>query len=299
MSETNEIYKRASQIIAGAGSGMITKTAVAPLERLKILYQVQAMTHGEKKYKGILNSLKMIFREEGLRGFYKGNGANVVRVIPVYALKFAFNDWFKDIVCRPGQSVKQLSVGQLMLSGTLAGLFQQSITFPLEFIRTRLSLSSALGETHYKGIVHCAVVTLKKEGISAFYKGYTPTLLSGAPYVGLQMTFYDLFKRNIPGGGFEGNLAFMNSLMCGAMAGLAAQSITFPGDTVRRRMITNGIGGKERHYTTTWDCCKKMLANEGWTSFFFGLKANAVRCIPGAAIQFAAYEGLKTFLLKE
>jgi hypothetical protein len=272
------------QIFCGAASGMITKSSVAPLERLKILYQVQNMSgRVQKKYKGMVSSFKTIYAEEGWIGFYKGNGANVVRVVPVYALKFAFNDWFKEIVCRPGQDIKKLDVMQLMISGTFAGLFQQTITFPLEFIRTRLSISTALdADAKYKGIIHCAQVTMKKEGISAFYKGFTPTLISGAPYVGLQMTFYDVFKRNI-----HGVNEVLNSIIAGALAGLVAQTITFPGDTIRRRMITNGLNGKTREYKNTWDCCVKMMKREGIRSFFYGVNANIVRCIPGAAIQFA------------
>ena len=48
--------------------------------------------------------MALVYREEGLRGLYRGNGANVVRVIPTYALKFAFNDTFKDMLRRPGQT---------------------------------------------------------------------------------------------------------------------------------------------------------------------------------------------------
>lgn len=127
------------------------------------------------------------------------------------------------------------------------------------------------------------------------YKGLWPTILSGSPYVGLQMTFYDLLKRSIPE---SDSKTFDNvaRLLCGALAGIGAQTVTYPGDTVRRRMQINGMGGKERLYKDSWDCTKKLYKNEGFRAFFHGLYANTLRAIPGAAIQFWSYDLLKELL---
>jgi len=191
-----------------------------------------------------------------------------------------------------------MSINQLITSGTLAGLFQQFITFPLEFLRTRLSLSSGFSDTQkYRGLVHCAVETYKKEGIFSFYKGLGATLISGVPYVAMQMSFYEIFKRNISEkviiGGNTYDSPIIHKLICGALAGLVAQTIAYPGDTVRKRMISNGIGGKPKHYKHSLDCLIQIYKNEGFKAFFIGMRTNVARCIPEAAIQFAAYEYIK------
>ena len=124
------------------------------------------------------------------------------------------------------------------------------------------------------------------------FKGLVPTIISGAPYTGIQMTTYELLKRASPGGG-EG--VFWN-LVNGAVCGLIAQTVTYPGDTVRRRMQNNGAGGAARIYTTSWDCAVKMMRNEGIPGFFKGGWTNTVRAVPGAAIQFASYEAMKRLL---
>jgi len=287
------------QLVAGGVSGIITKTFVAPLERLKILFQIQGMVK-EVKYKSISQGLSLIYKEDGFYGFYRGNGANILRVIPVYALKFAFNDWFRNMVRTPGQKDSEMSFNQLMTSGILAGLFQQFITFPLEFLRTRLSLSQGFSTTQkYRGLLHCAVDVYKTEGPFAYYKGIGATLISGAPYVGLQMAFYEVFKRNVPEKIYFNDKLIIESsifhkLICGALAGLVAQTISYPGDTVRKRMISNGIGGKPKHYKHSLDCLIQIYRKEGFRSFFTGMRTNVARCIPEAAIQFAAYEYLKT-----
>jgi len=181
-------------LLCGGIAGCVTKTSVAPLERMKILYQLDGMRGGTRKYTSIFSSFKTVIKEEGVVSLWKGNGANVVRVIPVYALKFGFNDKFKDMFRHPGHT--QLSRMEQMAAGTTAGLFTTSATYPLDNIRTRLSLASGNGVS-YNGIFDCGIRTAKKEGVSGLYKGIGMTFLSGAPYVGLQMTFYEIGMKDI------------------------------------------------------------------------------------------------------
>jgi hypothetical protein len=116
---------------------------------------------GKPKYTGIWQTLWLVTREEGPLALWKGNGANVLRVIPVYGLKFAFNDTFKTLVAGPGK--KRLTTSELLWVGTLAGLFQTVITYPLETIRTRLSLGAGQG-VQYAGITDCFKQMWRTEG---------------------------------------------------------------------------------------------------------------------------------------
>ena len=157
------------QMLCGAGAGAVTKTCIAPLERVKILLQLQAMQNSNK-YKGLVGTVRMVLKEEGFLALWKGNSANVLRVIPVYALKFAFNDFFKNLA-RGGQDAasrpdSSLTTTELMIAGTTAGLFQQCVTYPLETIRTRLSLGVGF-DLQYKGIVDCARSMVRTEGFTS------------------------------------------------------------------------------------------------------------------------------------
>jgi hypothetical protein len=98
-------------LFAGALTGAFTKTAVAPLERAKVLLQLQVMTTTPNGYRGVVDALRQIYLTEGVRGFYRGNGANVLRVLPVHGLKFGLNDYFKHLIA-PGEV--QPSTLQLM-----------------------------------------------------------------------------------------------------------------------------------------------------------------------------------------
>jgi hypothetical protein len=238
--------------------------------------------------------VRTVVREESAAALWRGNMTNCVRVVPVYALKFSLNDKFKAMILRPGQDASRMDFAQLIKSGTMAGAFQMSATYPLEVVRSRLSVGPALGIT-YDGIVDCARKTVQVEGIGGLYRGYMVGLTTGAPYVGLQMTFYDILKRQMPKKE-DGGTAVVYKLATGAVAGVAAQTIVYPGDLVRRRLHLNGQGGEARTYEGPMDCVRQIWRKEGPAAFFKGCGANCIRAIPGAAIQFAAYDFLKDVL---
>ena len=71
-------------LTAGGIAGIVSRTCVSPMERLKILYQVQHITGHDVnvKYTTQLQALRRILKEEGVQGFFRGNGANCIRVFP-------------------------------------------------------------------------------------------------------------------------------------------------------------------------------------------------------------------------
>jgi Mitochondrial carrier protein len=315
---------RLKQIVAGFASGMVTKTAIAPLERVKVLLQVQGMmlerasssSLKEVKYRGAWNTLRLVASEEGVAALWKGNGANCLRASNVYALKFALNDSFKDFIRRVDPTfdddgaARELDFRQLMLAGSMAGLCQTLVTYPLDLVRTRLSLNSKAAGLEYAGIADCFRKTVRLEGPAALYKGLGPTLISAAPYVALQMSFYEKMKRaagkrravhqalasDDAVHRHQVTAAVMDKLLCGAAAGIAAQSITFPGDVVRRRMQLNGANNAALVYSSVTDCVRTIYRHEGIRGFYAGSAVNAVRAVPGSMLQFICYDTFKALL---
>mgnify|MGYP003884166519 FL=1 len=303
---TDNLVDRLKPFLAGSITGIVTKTSTAPLERVKTLMQVEGMKAMKSVQNGaelgsasvprasILRTFSSIYLRDGLVGMWYGNFANCLRVVPVYALKFGFNYSIKDAF-RTSPNEK-LSYTKLMASGTLAGLMQTCVTYPLETIRTRLTVGLAHG-LHYDGIWHCIKDTFKFEGITGFYKGLTPTFVTGAPYVGLQMSSFEVLSREAKELELFGGSLALQSIFCGALGGIFAQTITYPGDTVRKRLQTDGIRGANKVYRGMFHCAATIARTEGVRTFFAGLGANVIRGIPGAAIQFSVYSWLKRTLL--
>eukprot|EP00457_Paulinella_chromatophora_P013862 gb/GEZN01014216.1/.p1 GENE.gb/GEZN01014216.1/~~gb/GEZN01014216.1/.p1 ORF type:complete len:306 (+),score=13.74 gb/GEZN01014216.1/:96-920(+) len=271
----------------------MTKTAVAPLERIKILYQVQDMLGHTGRYNTVIGSLRSILTQEGFFGLYRGNGANILRILPNYSLKFMFNDTYKRAFARPGQDLHNLGFVQLIQAGWLAGLCQASITYPLEVVRTRLALDDRMAGPK-RGIIGTTLQIFRTEGAASLYKGYSITFISTPVYVGLQMSLYDIFKRQFRDS--EGQISATGSFSAGAAAGLIAQTTAYPGDTIKKQLQSNGINGVERKYKGLVDCVRKIYLRGGIKAFYPGLGINTVKCIPEAGLQFVIYDSARKYL---
>lgn len=82
--------------IAGGVAGAVSRTIVSPLERLKILLQVQSA--GREEYRlSIWKALVKMWREEGWKGFMRGNGTNCIRIVPYSAVQFGSYNLYKKV----------------------------------------------------------------------------------------------------------------------------------------------------------------------------------------------------------
>lgn len=124
-------------LLAGGVAGAISRSVVAPIERLKLLLQMQgngSSNSGEsssRRYTGGLRSgLRQMYREDGARGLYKGNLSNILRIVPVVGLQFAFYDVYKKFLF--GRHASEESVAQRLLSGSAAGMTACLLTYPLD-----------------------------------------------------------------------------------------------------------------------------------------------------------------------
>jgi len=173
---------------AGGCAGVVTKTCVQPLERVKNILQIQGggMQAAGGKYGGIHATMRTVLREEGLLAFWKGNAANCFRIVPAYAVRFATNDSIQIFMAGPGRTAKDLSTVELLVAGTASGLVQQVSCYPFETIKARMSLAFQTRQS-YSSVLDCARTTVRVEGWTALFKGQTASLLYGGPYAGAQV----------------------------------------------------------------------------------------------------------------
>ncbi|KAG8878486.1 hypothetical protein FRB97_002474 [Tulasnella sp. 331] len=127
--------------IAGGVAGAASRTVVSPLERLKIIQQVQPKNTGDNAYNGVWRSLVRMWREEGFKGLMRGNGANCIRIIPYSAVQFTAYEQLKKFFSKGG--TKELDTVTRLTAGALAGITSVSTTYPLDLVRARLSILSA------------------------------------------------------------------------------------------------------------------------------------------------------------
>lgn len=288
------------ELIAGGAAGAFAKTAVAPLERIKILLQTRT---GGFHSLGVFQSLKKLLKHEGVKGFYKGNGASVIRIVPYAALHFMAYEQYRCLILN---NYYALGSGPLidLLAGAAAGGTAVLCTYPLDLARTKLAyqvvdsygMKSNHAQPAYNGLRDVLRSVYKEGGMRALYRGIGPTLTGILPYAGLKFYIYEELKRHVPE---EHQKSIVMRLSCGALAGLFGQTFTYPLDVVRRQMqvenLQPSVHGNVR-YRNTFEGLTVIVRNQGWRQLFAGLSINYMKIVPSVAIGFTAYDMMKFWL---
>ncbi|PNS21667.1 hypothetical protein CAC42_1521 [Sphaceloma murrayae] len=289
-----------ASFMAGGVAGAVSRTVVSPLERLKILYQVQSVGRNEYKMP-IFKALGKIWREEGFAGFMKGNGSNCIRIVPYSAIQFASYNVYKRLFeSSPGTP---LNAVQRLSCGAMAGITSVTFTYPLDIVRTRLSIQSASFEGLSKakaGEKLPGMGTLLKTmyrtegGLPALYRGIIPTVAGVAPYVGLNFMVYESVRQYFTPVGHDNPSAF-GKLGAGAISGAVAQTCTYPFDVLRRRFQINTMSGLGYQYKGIWDAVKIIVAQEGVAGLYKGIAPNLLKVAPSMAANWLAFEMTRDF----
>ncbi|KAJ5140581.1 hypothetical protein N7448_003989 [Penicillium atrosanguineum] len=309
--------------MAGGVAGAVSRTIVSPLERLKILLQIQSV--GREAYKSsIWKALVKMGRDEGWRGFLRGNGTNCIRIIPYSAVQFGSYNFYKKVSDTSSLSPQKLSLdadqfgckfaespeGEMtpvsrLICGGIAGITSVTVTYPLDIVRTRLSIQSAsFAELRQRdhnqklpGMFTTMVRIYKTEGgMIALYRGIVPTVAGVAPYVGLNfMTYESVRKYFTPDG--EKNPSPARRLLAGAISGAVAQTCTYPFDVLRRRFQINTMSGMGYKYASVWDAVRVIVAEEGLRGLFKGIGPNLLKVAPSMASSWFSFEMTRDFLV--
>ncbi|KAH7910516.1 mitochondrial carrier domain-containing protein [Hygrophoropsis aurantiaca] len=272
----------------GGTAAAISKTAAAPIERVKLLMQNQgAMTAAgrlDRPYQGIGDCFKRTFAEEGVKSFWRGNGTNVLRYFPTQALNFAFKDTFKAMFGFKKADSFSLWVAGNIASGAAAGASSSVFVYSLDYARTRLSAdgksSAKGGQRQFSGLIDVYKQTLRSDGIAGLYRGFVPNVVGICVYRGLYFGGYDTVKDIVLIGNLKGN--FLASFAVGWACTTGAALAAYPMDTIRRRMMMTS--GEKVQYKSFIDAGRQIVVKEGAKTLFAGAGANILRGVASAGV---------------
>jgi solute carrier family 25 (adenine nucleotide translocator) protein 4/5/6/31 len=284
--------------LTGGVAAAVSKTAVAPIERVKLLLQVQ---HAQKtiavdqRYKGIIDCFARVVKEQGFFTLWRGNFANVLRYFPTQALNFAFKDSYKRIFLEGVKKDEQFwrfFAGNLA-SGGAAGATSLIFVYPLDYARTRLAVDVGKGpeSREYKGLIHCLTKTVKSDGPVGVYRGFIVSvqgiIIYRAAYFGVFDTVKTLVSKD------PKNINFFVAWGIAQVVTVSSGFLSYPWDTVRRRMMMQS-GRTDVLYKNTADCWKKLVQQEGVGAFYKGALSNVFRGTGGALV-LALYDEIKKY----
>lgn len=272
----------------GGTAAAISKTAAAPIERIKLLIQNQgamiASGRLDRPYKGITDCFKRTVSEEGAINLWRGNGTNVLRYFPTQALNFAFKDSFKQMFGFKKSEQFGLWVAGNIASGAAAGASSSVFVYSLDYARTRLSAdgksSAKGGQRQFSGLIDVYRQTLRSDGIVGLYRGFVPSVVGICVYRGLYFGGYDTIRDTLLAGSLRGN--FIASFAVGWMCTTGAALAAYPLDTIRRRMMMTS--GEKVQYRSFIEAGRHIVAKEGARSLFAGAGANILRGVAGAGV---------------
>ncbi|KAJ5487298.1 mitochondrial ADP/ATP carrier [Penicillium desertorum] len=287
--------------LMGGVSAAVSKTAAAPIERIKLLIQNQdeMLKQGrlDRKYNGITDCFRRTAAAEGVVSLWRGNTANVIRYFPTQALNFAFRDTYKSMFAykKDRDGYAKWMMGNLA-SGGAAGATSLLFVYSLDYARTRLAndakSSKGTGERQFNGLIDVYRKTLATDGIAGLYRGFGPSVLGIVVYRGLYFGMYDSIKPVLLVGPLEGS--FLASFLLGWTVTTGAGVASYPLDTVRRRMMMTS--GEAVKYNSSMDAARQIVAKEGVKSLFKGAGANILRGVAGAGV-LSIYDKAQMLLL--
>ncbi|ESW32530.1 hypothetical protein PHAVU_002G329900 [Phaseolus vulgaris] len=283
-------YERFSKdFVMGGVAAIISKSAAAPIERVKLLLQNQGemIKRGQlkKPYLGVSDGFKRVFMEEGFIAFWRGHQANVIRYFPTQAFNFAFKGYFKSIFgySKERDGYTKWFTGNVA-SGSAAGATTSLLLYHLDYARTRLGTDAIecrnTSQRQFKGLIDVYRKTLSSDGIAGLYRGFGISIWGIAMYRGMYFGIYDTMKPIVLVGPFEGN--FLASFFLGwsitAFSGVCA----YPFDTLRRRMMLTS--GHPNKYRNAIHAFRDIVGQEGFLALFRGVTANMLLGMAGAGV---------------
>ncbi|KAI0819302.1 mitochondrial carrier [Trametes gibbosa] len=292
------------------------KTVVAPLDRVKILFQ--ASNPDFQKYagtwSGTFRAVSQIYGENGFRGLLQGHSATLLRIFPYAAIKFMAYDQLEGLLMPTRESQTNI---RRFTAGALSGMTSVLFTYPLELIRVRMAFSTRSAanpsEPYKRPSFLSAMRYIYREGtpltsaalpassssslhpsifirfpILKFYRGFTVTVAGIIPYAGTSFLAWGFLRAHFLPFARPTSTPFAD-LSIGAISGAFAQTVSYPFEVVRRRMQVGGLTRPDR-WMRWGETVRAVWSASGWRGFYVGLTIGYLKVVPMSAVSYAVWQ---------
>ena len=303
------------RLIAGGAAGALSRFTTAPIDRVKLLIQVNATSYGppgvppcpQLTPSSAWSVASRIAKQEGAVALWRGTGAAVVRILPYSATTFAVFPAYVDALnaalgTRGDDAASGRTVAARFLAGALAGTTATVITYPLDLLHARVSAHTPASAGSGVGVAmrdHLRVL-LRSGGVRGLYSGIGPTLVGIVPYGGVSFATFEslkaLYRRRELGDDSATSAAdsmpTTHKLLAGGASGFLAQTVTYPLHVVRRRMQ---VYGGEKYSEGVFQSLKTIYETEGIRrGLFRGVGLTWIKAPVAAAVGFTANDALQS-----
>ncbi|RKP24773.1 mitochondrial carrier domain-containing protein [Syncephalis pseudoplumigaleata] len=303
-----------AHLIAGAAAGAVSRTATAPLDRLKVYLQTHPPLPSSNG-NPLANAMRQLYTSGGIRNFFRGNGLNVLKIAPESGIKFLSYDRCKRLfgAGRRNDDGSPVELGLLskFMAGGTAGVISQGAIYPLETLKTRMMASAGVqqaggGEVAAVGsnvMLRVATEMWRETGIRAYYRGILPSLVGVFPFAAIDLACFETLKAayikrgqaKLSSTAESFTPSVFGTLVCGMISGTTGAVAVYPLSLVRTRLQAQGTPGHPRTYTGAFDVVRTTLQREGVRGFYKGLVPTLVKVVPAVGISYTVYEKTKAY----
>ncbi|XP_015117777.1 congested-like trachea protein [Diachasma alloeum] len=283
MSESQSVSP-VKYFISGGVGGIFTVITGHPLDTIKVRLQTAPKpAPGESPlYKGTWDCATKTVTKEGLRGLYKGMGAPLTGVAPIFAMSFLGYGVGKKLQQKSDD--EKLTPLQLFYAGAFSGIFTTAIMAPGERIKCLLQIQHGQAVAKYNGPVDCVKQLYKEGGIRSIYKGTGATLLRDVPASGMYFLTYEGIQRLMAEDGQK--LSLWSTIFAGGCAGIANWIVGMPPDVLKSRFQT----APEGTFKGIGEVFKQLMHEEGPRALYKGVVPVMLRAFPANAACFLGFE---------
>eukprot|EP01062_Namystynia_karyoxenos_P004257 TRINITY_DN11502_c0_g1_i1.p1 TRINITY_DN11502_c0_g1~~TRINITY_DN11502_c0_g1_i1.p1 ORF type:complete len:332 (+),score=114.16 TRINITY_DN11502_c0_g1_i1:102-998(+) len=286
MSEAAEKPKQSmlNAFLSGGFGGMCLVLAGHPLDTIKVRVQTQT------QYKGTIDCFRRTVAEEGAMALYKGMGAPLAGVTPMYALCFLGYGYGKRMFC-DADAFEKLKLQQIALAGATSAFFTTPILAPGERLKCVLQVQK--DKSKFKGPVDLGKHVWKEAGggvagLQAINKGFCATFTRDAVASAFYFSSYEVLKRKLTPEG-AADPGPLRTLFCGGMAGIFNWAFAIPFDTMKSKIQIT----PEQYPRGMRSVASEMIAQDGMGAIFSmyrGFSAVMLRAFPANAACFLGVE---------
>lgn len=313
-------------VISGGISGVVVRTIAAPLDVIKIRFQLQSSS--DKKYSSMFNAASTIVKEEGLVGLWKGNLSATFLWISYSMMQFGSYGVLKRLGlslldANPNSDVlksfdrRTLNAYVYFLAGVGAGIFSITLTYPFDIMRTHFVLQGR--DSKSKGMIQFLVETYRERGPRGLFSGLEASIFGAGLQMGINFSIYEFLKRKITVmAAYETNernytqTASISALSGGLSSGISKFCV-YPFDTIKKRLqaevlthsivksatnkelLSNSFSSKIGTFNI-FTCFSYVYKTDGLVGLYKGLSPTIAKAIVTGALSFSSFEVAKKAL---
>ncbi|KAL2044376.1 hypothetical protein N7G274_003081 [Stereocaulon virgatum] len=316
-----DLLPPAGYFVAGGISGVVSRTATAPLDRLKVYLIAQvgvkddAIHHAKSgaplkaaktATRPLVEATKALWRMGGLRSLFAGNGLNVLKVMPESAIKFGSYEGSKRALARleGHDDPRALRPWSQFFAAGMGGMISQFCIYPLDTLKFRMQNETVKGGLRGNALIlNTARKMWTSSGIRSFYRGLPMGLIGMFPYSAIDLTTFEYLKQFLTNrkarlhGTDEDDTTLSNFTTAGvgACSGAIGASVVYPLNLLRTRLQSQGTAIHPPTYTGMWDVTVRTVRGEGFRGLFKGITPNLLKVVPAVSITYVVYDNSKAF----